>query len=169
MSHHPYPTKLETAKNFYKTANICSSNNDYVEASYQKIDNLLRCNGYSNPRSMITQRIPKPQGHPSSTRLVCLKLPFISDELSYSIKRFVVTNNLPIRLIFIPGRKLQDIFCSSRPYDKRKCTISNCIICPLIVNNNPNCAVKNPVYKVTCNLCTQFYIGESSREARDST
>ena len=82
-----------------------------------------------------------------------------------SIKRFIYNHNLPIRLVLIPGKKLRDLFCSSRPYDQRKCTISNCKICPNLVGSH--CAIKNPIYKVICNLCKQFYVGESNRTAHD--
>ena len=128
QSHHQMSTKIEVVKNFYKTADICSSHPEYVVTSFQKIDHLLRCNNYSNPRSMInipTPKCPKIKLSPSS-RVVNLKLPYISETFSYSIRRFVAKQDLPIRIIFTPGTKLQDFFCTSRPYDKRKCCITNC-------------------------------------------
>ncbi|KAL5268496.1 hypothetical protein ACHWQZ_G002390 [Mnemiopsis leidyi] len=43
-SYHPFRTKVEVVKNFYRTAER-SSTPDYVEESMQIVDHLLRCNG----------------------------------------------------------------------------------------------------------------------------
>ena len=165
-SHHPLSTKIETVKNFYKTAKICSTP-EHTVSSQQKIDNLLQNNGYTNPREFSTQRLPKPRGQLSSSKLVCLKLPYISEQLSHEIRQFVVSHDIPIRLILTPGTKLKDLVCSSRPYDKRRCSITNCIICPLLDSNKYDCTVRGCIYKVTCNLCCMSYVGETYRECHD--
>ena len=174
-SHHPLSTKIETVKNFYITAAICSTP-EYVVSSQQKIDNLQN-NGYTNcnPREFSTQRLPKPRGQLSSSKLVCLKLPYISEQLSHEIRQFVVSHDIPVRLILTPGTniiyiyiyKLKDLVCSSRPYDKRRCNITNCIICPLLDSTKYDCTVRGCIYKVTCILCCMFYVGETYREVRD--
>ena len=52
--------------------------------------------------------------------------------MSNKIRKYINNHNLPIRIIFTPGRKLnvKDIFCSFRPYDKKYCFSSRCTICP---------------------------------------
>ena len=146
-SHHKASTKLEVCKNFYKTARDCSSSPVYVEESYKIIDKLLLCNGYSEPRSYINSHVsPKitfrtPVPKTDNMRYVCLTLPYISETICHNIKRYILTHNLPIRVIFKPGNKLRDLFCSSRPYDKRKCTNNKCIICPSFVNDKLDCQV----------------------------
>ena len=50
-SHHTMKTKVEVVKNFYITAEKSSSSPELAEESKQIIDNLLRCNGYTDPRS----------------------------------------------------------------------------------------------------------------------
>ena len=52
-SHHTLKTKSEVAKNFYRTAEQSSSSPSLVEESFKVVDNLLRCNGYSNPASFL--------------------------------------------------------------------------------------------------------------------
>ena len=52
-SYHPLRTKVEVARNFYVTAEKSSSSSDLAEESKLSIDNLLRCNGYEDPRSFI--------------------------------------------------------------------------------------------------------------------
>ena len=65
-------------------------------------------------------------------------------------------------MVFLPGRKLRDLLCSSRPYDSRKCIISSCLICPKLPEGT-HCATLNPIYKIICNICGDSYVGESSR------
>ena len=60
-SHHSLRTKVEVARNFYVTAEKSSSSSDLAEESKLLIDNLLRCNGYEDPRSFIETRIPTPK------------------------------------------------------------------------------------------------------------
>ena len=54
-SHHTMRTKVEVAKNFYRTAEQSSSSPELVEEYHLVVDNLLRCNGYSNPRESIAE------------------------------------------------------------------------------------------------------------------
>ena len=106
---------------------------------------------------------PKPD---TDSETVCLKLPYISERVSEKITTFIRKRNLPIRVIFTPGKKLRDIFCSSRPHDGAKCTLSNCQICPKLIDGK-NCATACPLYKITCNLCDEIYVGESCRTLHD--
>ena len=52
-SHHTMRTKIEVAKNFYRTTEQSSSSPELVEESRLVVDNLLRCDGYSNPHEFI--------------------------------------------------------------------------------------------------------------------
>ena len=59
----------------------------------------------------------------------CLKIPYVSEFVLYEILRFIKKRKLSINVVFIPGRKLRDILCSSRPLDKAHCTLNKCKIC----------------------------------------
>ena len=96
-----------------------------------------------------------------------LKLDFISDSISNKIRNYIKANKIPIKVTFTPGVKLKDLLCSNRPLDKRKCINDACKVCPLISTNNKDCQVKNIVYKVTCKICGEFYIGECYRCAHE--
>ena len=98
--------------------------------------------------------------------MVNLKLPYLSEQVSSKILRFVKSQALPINVIFTPGKKLKDLFCSSRPYDKRKCTLNKCLICPKL-QGDIDCSITGPVYQITCRHCEQIYVGESSRSLHD--
>ena len=79
--------------------------------------------------------------------------------------KFIKKHNIPISVTFTPGKKLRDIFCSSRPYDKSQCMRNNCVVC--INLEDGCCATKTPVYLITCTLCNQQYVGESGRSVHD--
>ena len=164
-SHHPFKTKLEVVKNFYKTAEK-SSTPQYLEESKQIVDHLLRCNGYSDPRQYLTLRHKVVSTKIKDVEMVNLKLPYISEQVSAKILRFIKDHSLPITVIFLPGKKLRDLFCSSRPLDKRKCVITNCLICPKL-QGDIDCSTTGPVYQITCRHCGQIYVGESSRSLHD--
>ena len=167
MSHHSFQTKVQTIKQFYRTAEASSSSPEYAEESKVVIDRLLRCNGYDNPRQYIDYRY-KGRGVNKAGlyKSVVLKLPYISETVSDEIRKFIRNRNLPVNVIFKPGVKLQDLFCSSRPHDKRKCTLADCKICPHLPDSC-DCTVEHPVYRITCQLCSDIYIGESSRTVHD--
>ena len=156
--------KVEVIKNFYRTAEK-SSSPELVEESFQVVDHLLRCNGYQNPRELTSRRL-KGYRPPENTKSVILKLPYISEYVSKEIFTFLKKRKLPILAVFTPGRKLKDLLCSSRPYDKPKCMTRNCKICACL-QDDVSCTVKHPVYLITCLLCQEQYVGESSRTLHD--
>ena len=165
LSHHPFRTKVEVIKQFYKTAAESSSTPEYITESYTIIDHLLRCNGYSNPRQYIDHRLKGTcSNNLGSSKSAILKLPFISDAISEQIRKFIRSRKLPINVLFQPGVKLRDIFCSSRPHDGPKCTINNCRVC----SNLPEgvvCTILYAIYLITCRICLERYIGETLRES----
>ena len=150
----------------YQTAKTCSSDPDQEEYSYKLVDHLLRCNGYANPREMKEQKLKPLEQSESQDGKVCLKLPYISERVSMNICSFIRKRKLPITVIFTPGKKLRELFCSSRPHDRRKCTLSNCKICPKITDDR-DCSIACPIYQITCKLCDERYVGESSRTLHD--
>ena len=85
-SHHPMKTKVEVARNFYKTASISSSSPELVEKSFQVIDRLLRNNGYPNPRQFVNQQLKGGRvKQDPDVKTVTLKLPYITEDISEQI------------------------------------------------------------------------------------
>ena len=166
-SHHSLKTKVEVVKNFYITADKSSSSPELTEESKRIIDNLLRCNGYTDPRSFKDTHIRTPKTITvSQDEKKCLKIPYISEYVSYQILSYIKKRRLPISVIFLPGRKLRDIFCNSRPLDRTSCTSITCNICERL-EDNVDCRTTHLVYKITCSLCDQVYCGESSRSLNE--
>ena len=169
-SHHPLSTKIQTVRNFYATAKLSASDCQQEEASLRIVDTLLIDNGYQNPRQFAEQQSCRLyQGQKQQVEdCVILKLPYISESFSLSIQKFISSRSLPIKTVFTPGTKLRNIFCSSRPLDNGAgyCGGRSCKICPRLEGER-NCQVTAPVYRITCNICTEIYIGETGRTAKD--
>ena len=165
-SHHPLQMKVQTAKNFYHTA-VQSSSPSTVDYSLAIVDDLLTANGYQNPRAFAKTHVSQHQHiRDSYSDPVLLKLPYISENFSNQICRYIKSNSLPIKVVFTPGKKLREIFCSSRPLDRPPpCLLKGCRVCPLL--EEKDCQVIAPVYRITCNLCSEIYIGETGRTAKE--
>ena len=167
-SHHPLRMKIQTARNFYHTAEL-SSSPAQVEHSREIVDNLLLANGYTDPRSFAsnTRVSNHQQRNETAGETVVLKLPYLTEGFSDQVTRFVISNKLPIKIVFTPGKKLREIFCSSRPRDGlSKCKKKNCKYCPSLKLTNGHCQMIAPVYKVECVLCGEIYVGETGRTAK---
>ena len=145
---------------------------DSEEHSLDIVDNLLRRNGYNNPRSLDQPRAAAGKRRKQDNRsLVPLKIRYISEPVNNKIRNAITKSKLPVRPIFTPGRSLKSIFVKSRPFDNPSCTLgnpANCKICPLFTDGN-SCATKDIIYEVTCALpdCGNRYIGEACRHAHD--
>ena len=165
-SHHPTTTKIQTIKQFYQTAETCSSTEEYAEESRQKVDKLLKNNGYPDPRPIRSSKVSTTSYTHSTPNTCIITLPYISDSFTDHINSYIRTSGLPVRLVLTPGKKLHQLFCSSRPHDRPVCNLTNCIVCPCM-SGKYDCSVKGVVYNITCDLCGEFYVGETSRPVHD--
>ena len=164
---HPESVKTNTVINLYREASRIASGPQEREHSLKILDDLLTKNGYQEPRSYVNRRRSNRNNLNSDDNRTVLRLDFISDSISNRIRNYVKQNRLPIKVTFSPARKLRNIVCNNRPYDKRKCIMNSCKICPLLISKNKDCEVKNVVYKIRCKICDQLYIGETCRRAHD--
>ena len=127
---------------------------------------MLINNGYRDPRNLNKQRRRTNNPNRVDNRTI-LNLDFISDSISNKIRNHIKQHNLPIKVTFTTAKKLRNILCNNRPFDRKSCSNNSCKICPLLITANKDCEVKNIVYKVRCKICNQLYIGETSRRAHD--
>ena len=97
-------TKIEVAKNLYKTANISSSSLELNEDSYQVDDKLLMKNEYPHPRQFLDHRM-KGGGVKQNPdfKTVTLKLPYMSETTSSKILKFIYSKKLPITVVSLLG------------------------------------------------------------------
>ena len=121
----------------------------------------------SYPRELISRRL-KGYSSPVNTKSVIFKLPYISEYVSKEIFTFIKKRKLPLLAGFTLGRKLKDLLCSLRPYNKPKCMTCNCKIC-VCLQDDVSCTAKHPVYLITCLLCQEHeqYVREISRTLHD--
>ena len=164
---HPESVKTNTVINSYREASRIASGPQEREHSLKILDDLLTKNGYQDPRRYLNRRRNNRNNLNSDDDRTVLRLDFISDSISNKIRNYVKQNHLPIKVTFSPAKKLRNIVCNNRPYDRRKCIINSCKICPLLTTKNKDCEVKNVVYKIKCKICDQLYIGETCRTAHD--
>ena len=128
------------------------------------ITNRFISNGY--PRSLV-HRILTQRGERNMTRkpintkpIIYLKLPFLNDRISDAINSSIKTAHLPahICIAFSCGKPLWKYFPSGNA--KSPCG-SHCIC-----GSGSICHSKNIVYKVSCKICNDTYIGETHRTLR---
>ena len=166
LSHQPESVKVNTIRNSYNEARRIASGPEEQEYSLRIVDNLYRKNGFPDPRRYDTA--PRDTRQRSTVdQFTTLTLEFVSQKLCYKIKNKIKQLDLPIKVTFVSLNKLSGKHSSSRPLDKRVCTIRGCDVCPLIVTINKDCSVKNVVYRIDCIICLKFYVGETERTAHD--
>lgn len=162
-------TKINTIRNSYKEAQFIASS-DQLAQSMKLVDQLYLNNGYVNPRQYIKPSNPHQfTGTFSSFKRQnlkhhILKLPFISDEFSRKVDKYISQHKLPFRIVYLKPVTLANMFCRSRPLDKTVCSRGVCKICTRLSGNH-TCKVKGVVYRIVCNLCGGDYIGETGRTA----
>ena len=123
--------KTNTVKNSFSDARKISSGEEETEHSLAIAHNVYRSNGYRYT-DLNEETFPLAKST-SLNKPGVLCLDYVSEEVSNKIRNFIRKCKLNIRVIFLPGRKLRNIFCSSRPYDHQKCVNSKCSICPRII------------------------------------
>ena len=121
-SHHQMGTKISVAKNYYKTAKEVSSGPAELQHSLNIVDIVLSQNGYPNPRS-YSNFDEKSNKMRQDTSFSTLTLPYTTEKDANGIRNYVRSNKLPIRLVFTPGKTLNNMFCKSRPYDTSTCVL----------------------------------------------
>jgi hypothetical protein len=165
---HPECVKTNTVINLYREASRIASGPQERERSLKIFNDLLVKNGYQDPRNFMNRRRRNSNNRKSdSDDRAVLRLDFISDSISNRIRNYIRQNHLPIKVSFSPARKLRNIVCNNRPYDKKRCINNSCKICPLLITENRDCEVKNVVYKIRYKICDQIYTGETCRRAHD--
>ena len=85
-------------------------------------------------------------------------LPYINERVAKKVNHVVKSSHLPIKLVFRPPANLKKLLTSSRIYEE-KCGRNNCTYCV----ENKICQLRGTVYLVTCEGCSQKYVGETMR------
>ena len=135
---------------------------NYVQDATEKITNKLLNNGYSEQwiHSCTTKKKKKKKGTNNKQSLFTLKVPFISDNINNCIKRIITKHKIPVRLVNSKCATLRDIIKRPATHEQRACHSKNCPA-PGICNRSFT------VYRASCQLCHQLYIGMTTRRLHD--
>ena len=133
----------------------CSDNNNTSE-SLAVMKNRLENNGFHCSNDSKNNKA-KNKNQDSIT----LALNFVSDSYDRKLNKLKRKYNLPIRITSKPGNKLISSV-SNKLDNKNDCA---CYVCKDI-GPKYRCTDKHLVYKFTCLLCHEFYIGQTCRPFR---
>ena len=92
-------------------------------------------------------------------KTINLTLDFVSDSLNRKIHKIIKNSNFDIRLVSKPAKNMSQVLNKN---EKARIKHSNCKICQKMPSNY-TCLDRFLVYKFTCDLCSEFYIGQTNR------
>ena len=167
LSSHPSHVKKALVRNMFRTAkNVCTGRDEKKE-SLLLARQIAISNGYKNlvtvrPLTRGATHINQNHNIPGTGDKVPFRLPFISNEVSFAIKRCLRNSGLGdfVRIIEIPPNTLRRQLIRNRLYD-RLCMTQDCMICPN--GRDGDCMTSGTIYLISCRTCGDEYIGETGR------
>ena len=163
-SAHPSAVKHAIVRNMFKTAANVSSGVVERQESLKMAKQIAVANGYSLQPNRSRKRKTVNASNGNNTKIP-LCLPFISDRISFTVKRCIRQAQLEndVFLVNIPNGNIKQHLVRNRLYD-RACASPNCVVCPY--GKAGDCAKSGVVYQVECLSCHAIYIGETGRPLR---
>ena len=156
----PRHVKTNFLKNAVKTVISKCSTEEHRNNALTKLRQRFRKNGYKNvdPQSECNQKKTKKKN--SDTQKVHLQLNFLNDRYAKNVNKILQKYDFPfsIQSVFVPSKSITQCFKNPTKTVKHE----NCEICPKM-HDDLNCSHRFLVYKFTCVLCNEFYIGQTNR------
>ena len=159
----PTQTKLNCVQNEAKRiADRCSSNAD-ANANIAQFKQQLEVNEY--PSNFIQtslkpkrnrRRRRRRQAATDTQQKFNFKVPYISDTINRQISKAFSKENIPVRLCHRTNSLRDALRVKQTP--NTSCTKQHCPI-----KHTNMCYMKNVVYQITCQQCSQTYIGSTIR------
>ena len=166
-SAHPKSLKDAIAQSQLQRALRVSNTPSGSTRSVTKMTSMLEKNSY--PVNTITRARKRANNTREKRKMDdydgFLTLPYVSDEISYKIKRAVKKSGLNIRIAQRSGPTLRSILTRSALEPPSCPSRGPCIACQTGLQGC--CTTKNVVYKLECILCQESYVGETKRPVRE--
>ena len=181
-SAHPIQCKRSVLYSQLLRAKRVGSDREAQQRGMMTIETLFRHNGYPNRLIQRTKHkvLYHDQHHSTKSQTgskkrnnkqetTYISLPFIDDTLTRRVDGAVRSSGLNARVAWVSGKTLAKHLTRSAlesppcPAGSRRCNTCEAGL-------PGRCHIKNAVYKITCNLCSEdpaTYIGESKRRVRD--
>ena len=157
----PSSVKANFIRNSINLVSDKCSNDHLQNEALARLEKRFQANGYY--KREVTAGLKK-KSHikkVNNSKTSCLILDFVSDSLKRKVNKIIQKYDFDVRLINKPGKSLtQAVSCNSRT--KNSC---DCNICKELPPKY-KCSDRFLVYKFTCNACSSFYIGQTSRPFR---
>ena len=166
-SAHPKSTIVNSAQSEIACAIKNGSNEYYKKQGVNKIIEVLKRNAY--PETIIDKIHKKAiekttnqnnnQLEPKDKLHLCL--PYVNEQHKRKVYTILRKNNLltSTKVTFKPDKKLKNILTRSvlQPTKCNSKSTRTCCVC------DSQCMIKNIVYKLTCTICHNIYVGRLKR------
>ena len=166
-SHQPSATKQAMVSNEMRRVSLYPTP-EYIQDAKEKMVTRLINNGY--PEQWINSCVSyngkkrhktrKKQQRVHHESLFTLKIPFISNNINDGIRRIIKRHKIPARLVNSKGTTLRDVTKWPTTNRHSPCKNKDCPA-PQI------CWKSSVIYRATCKICNQFYIGMTTRRLHD--
>ncbi len=152
----PESIKRNAIRSEVERAKSLCSQNSWKDHAVQHMQRKFLSNGYTHEKIKQYLRPPRQRNNQSRSFDGCvLKIPFVSDKFNGQIKRIVKKHSLDIRVVTQPSPSLTRLLNKNRRF--LQCNKRSCIL-----QEPKTCNARNVVYRATCSVCEQFYIGSTS-------
>lgn len=154
--------KRAVVKNMFRTAALVSSGEEERKESRKLAQEIAASNGYKHHVTSSRRSLQEQSSSRAMSGKVPFKVPFISDDVSTSLRKCVRRAGLEnvVTVVEVPPDNLRRQLVRNRPYD-RLCVTPGCAVCPH--GREGDCTLSGVVYLITCQSCGEEYIGETAR------
>ena len=157
-SHLPNHVKRNYITNSINYVQKRCSDPEKSKIAIETFKNNCRNNGFSDKDFTVDKSNKNKKKKQYTKYKANLTLDFVSDRTNKQIHKLMDKYDIKANLISKPNKSLSSALNNKSKNEKHK----NCHLCN-VLNSNYRCNDRFIVYKFTCKLCTEFYIGKSSR------
>ena len=153
----PHHVKSNYIKNSHKTVLDKCSDQIKTKESMVILNKRFKLNGFTNQDTSVNTKTKI--NNYINKNYMPFKINYISDVCNRKLNKLIKQCDLPIKLVSNPGKNLVNILTNKNRNSKKH---NDCELCTRLPNNI-YCNDRFLVYKFSCNLCKEIYIGQTNR------